>query len=74
MTITSLLGLGVVEASFVGGPAHGTTCIIRVEPNGFPPIHVSIPDDDGITCHLYSGLSRDRTSLTVFHYLGPLPS
>ena len=71
---TTQLDRGFVEAYFVGGPADGTTTSIDLESTGFPPVHVSIPDDDGVTRHLYSALMREHTSLTVFQYLGPLPS
>jgi hypothetical protein len=78
MTTTQLFGIEVVEtsveASFVGGPADGTTASIHLEQTGFPPVHVSIPDSDGVTRHLYSGLGWGRGSLAVFHYLGPLSS
>lgn len=71
---TSQLDSDLVEAFFVGGPADGTTSFIDLESTGFPPVHMSIPDDDGLTRHLYSALMRDDASLTVFQYLGPLPS
>jgi hypothetical protein len=71
---TTQLDSDLVEASFVGGPAGGTTSFVGLESTGFPPVHMSIPDDDGVTRHLYSALMRDNSSLTVFQYLGPLPS
>lgn len=74
MTTTQSLDLDLVEAYFVGGPADGTTALIDLEPTGFPPAHLSIPDPDGFTCHLYSGLIRGHATLTVFRYLGPLPA
>jgi hypothetical protein len=74
MTTTQLLDLNLVEAYFVGGPADGTTALIHLEQTGFPPPHISIPDDDGVTRHLYSGLIRGQAPMTVFRYLGPLPS
>ena len=58
----------------MGGPADGTTAFIGLESTGFPPVHMSIPDDDGVTRHLYSALMREHVDLTVFQYLGPLPS
>lgn len=73
MTTTQALDLDLVEAYFVGGPADGKTALIGLEPTGFPPAHVSLPDDDGLTRHVYSGLIRGRSPLTVFRYLGPLP-
>jgi hypothetical protein len=72
--MTTSQSFGVVEASFVGGPADGTTAMIDFDPTGFPPVHVLLPDDDGVTRHLYSGLGCGRASLTVFRYLGPLSS
>ena len=71
---TTRLDLELVEAHFVGGPADGTTTYIGLESTGFPPVHMSIPDDDGVTRHLYSALMRDHATLTVFQYLGPLSS
>ncbi len=71
---TTQLDLELVEAYFVGGPADGTTTFIGLESTGFPPVHMSIADADGVTRHLYSALMRDNSSLTVFQYLGPLPS
>lgn len=73
MTPTQL-DLELVEAYFVGGPADGTTTVIHVEPTGFPPVHVSIPDNDGVTRHMYGGLGLGWSALTVFRYLGPLPA
>jgi hypothetical protein len=73
-TTTQFLDRGLVEAYFVGGPADGTTAFIDVEETGFPPAHISIPDDDGVTRHLYSGLIRGHAPMTVFRYLGPLPA
>jgi hypothetical protein len=71
---TTQLDRELVEAYFVGGPADGTATLIAVEPTGFPPVHVSIPDPDGVTRHMYGGLGLARASLTVFRYLGPLPA
>ena len=71
---TTQLDLELVEAYFLGGPAHGKGTLIAVEPTGFPPVHVSIPDKDGVTRHMYGGLGLALTSLTVFRYLGPLPA
>ncbi len=70
---TTQLDLELVEAYFVGGPADDTTTFIPLESTGFPPAHMSIPDDDGTTRHLYSALLREHMDLTVFQYLGPLP-
>jgi hypothetical protein len=74
MTTTQVLDLELVEAYFVGGPADGTTTLIHVETTGFPPVHVSVPDPDGVTRHMYGGLGLGRSALPVFRYLGPLPS
>ena len=64
----------LVEAYFVGGPADGTTTYTTLESTGFPPAHMSIPDDDGVTRPLYSALMSEHVDLTVFQYLGPLPA
>jgi hypothetical protein len=74
MTPTPFLELELVEAYFVGGPSDGTTTLIHVETTGFPPVHVSIPDKDGVTLHMYGGLGLGWSALPVFRYLGPLPA
>ena len=74
MTTAHSLDLDLVEAYFLDGPAAGTTSLIGLEPTGFPPVHVSIPDKDGVTRHLYGGLGLATSSLTSFRYLGPLPA
>jgi hypothetical protein len=74
MTTTQSLDLDFVEAYFVDGPAGGTTKLISLESTGFPPAHMSIPDEDGVTRHMYSALMRDHAVPTIFRYLGPLPS
>jgi hypothetical protein len=71
---TTQLDPELVEAYFVGGPADDTTTFIGLESTGFPPVHLSIPDDDGVTRHVYSALMRGNATLTVFQYLGPLAS
>jgi len=73
MTPTQLLGVGLIEAHFVGGPADGTTARLHLESTGFPPVHVTILDDDGAIRHLYSGPIRESESPILFTYLGPLP-
>jgi hypothetical protein len=74
MTTTQVRDIALVEAFFVGGPVDGTTASIDLESTGFPPAHVSIPDADGVTRHLYSALIGGEASLTLFCYLGPLSS
>ncbi len=74
MNTTQLRDTPLTEAFFVGGPVGGTTALVNFESTGFPPAHVSIPDEDGVTRHLYSALIREPAPLAVFCYLGPLPS
>jgi hypothetical protein len=74
MTTTQARDVALVEAFFVGGPADGTTASIHLESTGFPPAHMSIPDPDGVTRHLYSALLGAEASPSVFCYLGPLSS
>jgi hypothetical protein len=71
---TTQLDVELVEAHFVGGPVDGTTTLIPFEPTGFPPVHVSIPDKDGVTRHMYGGLGLGSSTQTLFRYLGPLPA
>jgi hypothetical protein len=68
------LDLEFVEVQFVGGPSNGTTTVLHVETTGFPPIHVSIPDKDGVTRHMYGGVGLGSSGRPVFRYLGPLPA
>jgi hypothetical protein len=74
MTPSQLLDHELVDAYFVGGPSDGTRAVIHVESTGFPPVHVSIPDKDGVTRHVYGGLSLRYSALILFRYLGPLPA
>jgi hypothetical protein len=74
MTTTQVGDVALPEAFFVGGPLGGTTGLIGVESTGFLPAHISVPDADGVTCHLYSAPLGGETLLTLFRYLGPLPS
>jgi hypothetical protein len=68
------LDLELVEVYFVGGPSDGTTTLLHVETTGFTPIHVSIPDKDGVTRHMYGGVGLRSSARPVFRYLGPLPA
>jgi hypothetical protein len=74
MTRTQVGDVAFPEAFFVGGPLGGTTGLIGLDSTGFPPAHISVPDPDGVTCHLYSALLGGKTLLTLFRYRGPLSS
>jgi hypothetical protein len=74
MTTTQARDVARIEAFFVGGPLSGTTTLINLESTGFPPAHISVPDADGVTRHLYSALLGGEASPILFRYLGPLSS
>ena len=56
-------------ALFVGGPADALLRMVAVDETGMPISHVYVPDEDGVTRHMYGvALGTDA----VFEYLGPL--
>jgi len=74
MTMTEVRDVALIEAFFVGGPLARTSALIALESTGFPPAHMSVPDPDGVTKHLYGALLGEESCVTLLRYLGPLSS
>lgn len=59
---------GSALARFVSGPADGLLRMVALDETGRPFSHMYLPDDDGVTRHLYGAV----LGALEYQYLGSL--